>query len=86
MHCKVNNRTFSTEGVSEVPGFRKQENTLSSSSACPISNAPSSSGLMDWSFAQKELLQNAGFDITKEIEERTKEFEIKEKQFETRCV
>lgn len=41
-------------------------------------------GLLDWGFAQRELLQNTGYDIGKEIEEKERQFEIKEKLFETR--
>ena len=37
-------------------------------------------------FAQHELLMNAGYDISKKIEEKEKEFEIKEKLFEMRSV
>ena len=38
--------------------------------------------LADWTFAQNELLVNTGYDISKKIEEKEKEFEIKEKIFE----
>ena len=48
------------------------------------SSASSSAGMVDWSFAQKELLQKAGYDIRKEFEEKEREFEEKEKQFATR--
>ena len=51
----------------------------------PLSpSPPPASGLEDWSFAQKELLQKAGYDIRKEFEEKEREFEKKEKQFTTR--
>ena len=55
-------------------------------SSLPLSpSPPPGSGLEDWSFAQKELLQKAGYDIRKEFEEKEREFEMKEKQFTTRC-
>lgn len=40
----------------------------------------------DWMFAQRELLMNTGYDISIKIEEKEKEFEIKEKLFEMRYV
>lgn len=60
----------------------------SSSSSRPSSPALSIGGgglVVDWVFAQHELLQNTGYDIGKEIEEKERQFEIKEKLFETRC-
>ena len=42
--------------------------------------------LPDWTFAQHELLEKAGYDISKKFEEKEKEFEIKEKLFEMRSV
>ena len=52
----------------------------------PSSPSPGGIGgnLVDWGFAQRELLQNAGYDIRKEIEEKERQFELKEKLFETR--
>ena len=39
---------------------------------------------MDWSYAQRELLQKTGYDITKELEEKEKKFEEKEQEFKMR--
>ena len=39
---------------------------------------------MDWSYAQSELLQKTGYDITKELEEKEKKFEKKEQEFKMR--
>ena len=70
--------------VSNVICFTDVSSSVSGTSLPLAPSPPPSSGLEDWSFAQKELLQKAGYDIRKEFEEKEREFEKKEKQFETR--
>ena len=72
----------------EVPPEIKVTSDMSLSSSRPSSPSllPSPGGPLgvDWVFAKHELLQKTGYDIGKEIEEKEKQFEIKEKIFETR--
>lgn len=60
---------------------------MRSSSPTPGQHSSTSIGgavVVDWSYAQRELLQQTGYDITKELEEKEKKFVEKEREFETR--
>jgi kinesin family protein 1 len=78
---KVDNAAPEILITSEMCNYSSQPATPSRPSS------PSFGGgglLVDWGYAQDELFQNTGYDIRKEIEEKERQFELKEKLFETR--